>query len=124
MENSLIVQKTSNKVSTGVTLTLFLDSQPNKELVKLIDKDLKMLDKVAKQFPHLKIYTFTSDEQLHGFDYDNIDLKTFDFLAKKYNAMKTTQSNFDNRIYYQMFIYTPNNASLRLCSEKINLEIE
>jgi hypothetical protein len=125
MENSLVIQKTEKNLSTGITLTLFTDNQPNKEIIKQVEKDLKKLAKLFLQVPNFRLAVFPAlfTESI----YDNIDITTFNFLAKKYNCKPDMRKINNNTIYYYISIdiigsTNGNGGYLSLESEKITMQ--
>ena len=122
MENSLIIQKTEQNLSTGITLSLFTDHKPNKEIVKMVEQDLQTLKKLALQLPNLSIIGYGRFDSSHSI-YDNMDITTFNFLAKKYDCKVTLSKTYDDLIYYSCSLKGNSCAIIRIDSEKISIEI-
>jgi hypothetical protein len=121
MENNLVIQKTEKNLSTGITLSLFIDKQPNKAIIKKIEKDLKTLDKIALQLPHIRLIAFNKHTNLPN-HYESIDMATFNFLCKKYNINKDMQKESKDSISFYAYLPTKSGASLNISSETITIE--
>jgi len=103
--------------TTPVSLSLFLEKKPNADFIKQLEKELKMLEKVMK---YAKGYSA-------AFYYDagrNVDIATYNFLVKKYNAISVLATVSDDTVCYFMRVGNPGvRFTLTLYSEQIKINI-